>query len=66
MLIEVVVADSAATDVGTLVATIKGNTKAEGTEAGSSHKQQHREGIAAFHRTATIVIARTSAGTAIA
>jgi hypothetical protein len=66
MLIEVVVAELASTDVATRVPTIRGNTMAEGTEVGTSHRQQPREGTAAFHRMATIAIAHTSAGTTIA
>ena len=66
MLIEVVVADSAATDVATRVPTITGNTIAEGKEAGTSHRQQLREGIVAFHKTAIIAIAHTFTGTTIA
>ena len=69
MLIEVAVAaDSAAADVATREPTIKGNiVAAEGTEVGTSRRQLPREGIVAFHRTATIaIVLRTSAGTAIA
>ncbi len=67
MLIEEVAADLAATDVATLEPTIKGNTVAEGTEVGTSRRQLPREGIVAFHRTATIaIVLRTSAGTTTA
>jgi hypothetical protein len=66
MLIEVVVADWVAADVATRVPAIERNTMAEGTEVGTSHRQQPREGIEAFHRMATIAIAHTSAGTTIA
>jgi hypothetical protein len=66
MLIEVVVAELAATDVATRVPIIKDNTMAEGMEVGTFRRQQLREGIAAFHRMATIAIAHTSAGTTTA
>jgi len=66
MLIEVVVADLVAADMATRAPTIKGNTVAEGKEAGTFHRQQPREGIVAFHRTAIIAIAHTSTGTTIA